>query len=108
MAKHSLTTSNLPTHSIAKDILDIMEDDDMYLPGDLLTPSEDWQTGPQLTCVRMEVLPSPDYHGRLYHPDWKDSDAWNTKVCLTLHVEEMDQTLTRKVGLLILISTSII
>ena len=95
MGEYSLKTSNLPTNSIAKELLNIMVDDDMFLPGDLLLPQNEWETGPDVTCTQMEVLPSPDYATQRANPEkWKGFDM---KVRLTLHVTQ-DKNLIKQVS----------
>ena len=97
--KPSITEVNLPTHSIAKDVLDILVEDDYFLPGDKLTPGGELESGPQLTCTQIEVLNTPGYDVRREHPDWKDlgNPDYYLKAKLTLQVEEMDISLIKKV-----------
>ena len=77
MSKHSLREVNLPTHTIAGDVLEILEDEDIFLPGDLFKPEGEWHSTPQLTFVEVEVLPSPD------------SD-YTIMIAFTVHMKETD------------------
>ena len=35
----------LPDESISYEVLDLLNGEDIYLPGDLLTPQDGWKTG---------------------------------------------------------------